>query len=92
MPKYQSKPKVVDAWKLPPDYSHTRGYPDWFIGGLVDGTIVPIPQTDSIHVKSNTGWQQADVGDWLIRSPSGEVYPCKDADFTDNYQAVLVTD
>ena len=43
---------------------------------------------DGIYIETLEGFMRADVGDWIIKGISGELYPCKPDIFALTYEEV----
>jgi hypothetical protein len=52
-----------------------------------DGVYGPTPEKnpDQIIITTLEGDMRADVGDWIIKGVTGELYPCKDSIFRATY-------
>lgn len=43
-------------------------------------------------INTKQGWQNVNVGDWLITNPDGERYPCNNKTFEETYEEVTNDD
>lgn len=55
---------------------------------LIEATQNIGPQYE---ITSKIGRQMVYTGDWLIRNPDGEVYPCDNETFHNTYEEVIDT-
>lgn len=84
MAKFRKKVTVVDAVQVPINFEDC---PEWIVQARASGQLWAV--TDgSLRVKTNHGTTVAKTGDWVIRQPSGEVYPCNAEIFEASYEAV----
>lgn len=82
MTYYRKKPIVVQVFRF-----YVDPMPDWFMAGVRAGAIWinnGSPQTCTIHTLE--GNMRANIGDWIIRSVKGEIYPCKPDIFAETYE------
>lgn len=81
MPKYRSKPKVIEAFRY---YKDCR--PDWFQDKVTTNEII----TYSTHCMIETleGIMRGEVGDYIILGIANEIYPCKSDIFEASYELV----
>lgn len=85
---YKSKPKTIEALKLTVD-TITSMYE--FLNIVSRGSFLDcghgIDPTDGMFkVTTNHGPTVVQLGDFVIKSPSGEFYPCKPEVFETNYE------
>lgn len=78
MARYRSIPTEIDAWQFKP--FDKQPPPKWLAAEHVD--------EDTLVVVTNHGPAQVKVGDWVIRSPEGELYPCQDDVFRKKYELI----
>lgn len=80
---YQTKPEQVEAIQWTGDISVLA---EWMtrLGG-VPIVLSPLP---SVTVQTQRGNVVADVGDWIVRGPGGDFWPCAQAEFAAKYEAV----
>lgn len=83
--KYRKRPLEVDAIRW-------TGENVAAIGHFTDGhrNVGYDPSSHSLFVVTSAGQVRCAAGDWLVRSASGEYYPCKDAIFEQDYEAADV--
>jgi hypothetical protein len=63
--------------------------PKWLRDALVDDVVFPIANgIDNLYVKTRKGLMEAAEGDWIIRGPNNEIYPCKPDIFAMTYEPV----
>lgn len=91
--KYRKKPVVVEAYQWNHRYENYEGAPKWlkdahqlseesqgafFVRiGAEDGTVI-----------TPHGPVAVQPGDWLIKGPQGDLYPCKAYIFEQTYEKV----
>ena len=87
MPKFQTKPVVIEAHQFTVDNNEGR---------LPDSTwafILSIPNSrfvgETLEIPTLEGVMIASLGDWIIKGVQGEFYPCKPDIFEQTYQAVV---
>jgi hypothetical protein len=87
---YKTKPSIIRAvqWK---DGKLTEA-PDWISEALEkppseNGAI--FRWMDDIHIQTLIGIRVAEDGDFIVRGPKGEIYPCKPNQFKETYTEVL---
>lgn len=85
MPKYRSKPVVVEAWHC----VDGAEMPDWIVQAMRDDNLKLIRLMDlgSVYDRFH-GWIFFRIGDWIIRGAEGELYPCRDEVFRKKYEAL----
>ncbi len=83
MNKYRKKPVVVEAMKI-------TNYSAGDIQSLGDGVSIDADENGSLVVFIETleGTMKGNVGDYIIRGVSGELYPCKSDIFNATYESV----
>lgn len=88
--KWQSKPKVIDAW--PVDHllsfasSKWSNLPQEVRDAYENGDLIFL--ADGISVKTLEGSMRANYSDFLIRGIQGEFYPCKRDIFLASYSQI----
>lgn len=90
MAKYRKKPVVIEAfrWTGGPDQTED---PEWIIDAIRSGAATfPNCGTKDVKLKIATleGTMTADVGDFIIKGVSNEIYPCKPDIFELTYEKV----
>jgi len=82
MPKFRKKPVVIDAYCYNQVHSNYR--PDW----LMDAVSANVVSTfeDHAYIHTLEGTMRAELGDWIIRGITGELYPCKPDIFAATYE------
>ena len=95
--KYRKKPVVVEAVQLRWDtWSEmcefagvgkvSEGHPE---GTMHDQNGYPVADGEiAMFVPTLNGVTLARQGDWIIKGPRGDVWPCKPVDFAETYEAV----
>jgi hypothetical protein len=80
---YRTKPDQVEALQWKGDITALA---DWMkrLGG-VPIVLSPLP---AVTVQTQRGNVVANVGDWIIRGPDGDFWPCPAADFAEKYEPV----
>jgi hypothetical protein len=84
MGKFRNRPVVVEAYCF--DQQRDNFRPDWFQDRVTLNVIVTFP--DHAIIRTLEGDMRADLGDWIIKGVSDEVYPCKPEIFAATYEAV----
>ena len=84
MPMFRRKPAELEAFKL---NQYNIAQLERWCGGSIKGTSLPAHQ-QVIDIQTNSGEQRADMGDWIIKGPTGEFYPCKPDIFDALYENV----
>jgi hypothetical protein len=70
-------------------FDTTEELPKWLRDALVDEVIfVALIDIDYIYIKTEEGLMEAAEGDWIIRGPNNEIYPCKPDIFAMTYDPV----
>ena len=86
MSRYRKKPVEVEAFQL-----NRKPWPDWFYQAGVDG-VVTIEFENSgpryATIRTLEGNHRAEPDDYIIRGVKGELYPCKNSRFKENYEEV----
>ncbi len=80
--RYTKRPIVIEALQWDGDL--VVGKPEWFMSCAKLRGIV---ETGELGVTTNHGEVIAKNGDYIILSPSGEVYPCERKTFEMIYEA-----
>lgn len=85
MDKYRKRPVVIEAVQVRHDnLEEIKSLKDVRLG--LDerlGLGGPI----CVYVETLEGTMRGDLGDWIIRGISGELYPCKDSIFRETYES-----
>lgn len=85
--RYVAKPReIIEAFRFGVDQA-----PDWFRdlvdqGDAVIHGIPEAPQYCEINVYDDGTWPIADYGDYVVRYPDGDVFPCKRELFEQIYE------
>ena len=90
MPKFRSKPVVIEAVQFDPYDKHKMRLPDG-VTGVPGGGADNWAYMGCTFFVTTTHGQRTDVvaGDWIIRDPDGNgYYPCKPDIFEATYEAV----
>lgn len=82
--QYRLKYERIDAYcyDLKPDNYR----PDWFMDKLSANEIITYP--DCAICETPEGWARADIGDWIILLPNGDLRTCKRDIFEMLYEAI----
>lgn len=84
---FQRKPITIEAIQL--SVSNLKEIENFLGNGFEFVTGTTVGDDDiSIDLDTLTGPVTAKNGDWLIRGPTGEVYPCPDEIFKLTYDVV----
>lgn len=90
--KYRKKPVVIEAFQYDGDLKGSDGQyyvPDWAIKAYEDNTMYYGEldgQLGELFIKTLEGVHHASVGDYIIQSVNGELYPCKPDIFEKTYE------
>ena len=79
--KFRQKPVVIDA-EL---YEDTK---ESLARVLSLGNGIGIMPNRSLTIRVPEGTIKADIGDWIIKGVTGELYPCKLGTFEQTYERV----
>lgn len=77
--KYRKKPVEIEAFQYDGDMIYSDGTPyapSWALQALESGTMYYEGQAE-LYIKTLEGNHHVSVGDYIIKSVSGELYPCK---------------
>lgn len=92
MSRYRKRPIEVYAerWTEAADHQFIV---DWITGHGGEAKYFPpngldFHSTNVIYVTTLHGKTEAHVGDWIIRGPSGDFWPCKPDIFAESYEPV----
>ncbi len=95
MGKYRKKPIVIEAMRTDGTTKTADAIREWSSGTLRDHwvgtseTSAGKPYGDvAFHTPTLEGSMLAAPGDWIIRGPDGEYYPCKPDIFKQTYEEV----
>lgn len=83
MPKFRSKPNVVEAVQVTesmflgdhPNPEHVTG-------------VIYLPEAKMVQIKTLHGNSFAGIGDWIVSGTCGEKYPVRDDIFQKDYELV----
>lgn len=88
--QYRKKPIVIEAFKWTGGPDQTED-PDWIVQAIKSGGVrfeqVGTPLVGML-IDTLDGTMRADIGDYVIRGITGEIYPCKPAIFEASYDPV----
>lgn len=92
---YRKKPESVDAFQL----IIGALMPGWFIDALQERKVEPVEPMapmnrwaeQGIVVHTPEGMMTAKPGDWIVRSPTGELYPVRADVFAATYEPLGLT-
>jgi hypothetical protein len=100
MPLFRKKPIMIEAVQFfgldvaengchSIHFDTKESLPKWLRDAMLDETIFVV-QGDLEHIMIDTleGVYGAAVGDWIIRGPNNEIYPCKPDIFAMTYDPV----
>ena len=87
--KFRKKPVVVEAVQFLPN----KEAADEVLSLALKGTrcfdlLVDAEGKYSLFIYTLEGKMEANIGDWIIKGVSGEVYPCKPDIFWKTYEVV----
>lgn len=83
MARYRKRPVVIDAVRW--DGRSGTIFP---LAPFENATKPPVVNTDgTLDITTLEGVMTAEVGDWIIKGVSGEIYPCKNDIFEATYEA-----
>jgi hypothetical protein len=99
---FRKKPVEVSAWPLMTAGRDEHGreimriaWPEWVSGALASGRMQFVYAKDGARerivgatIATLEGEMRADLGDWVIRGVTGEIYPCKPDIFEATYEQV----
>lgn len=84
MAMYRKKPVVIEAVQWNGNKASLEA-----IGGLAyGGNRYVLHMEDKLEIPTLEGVMTANIGDWIIKGVSGEVYPCKPDIFEMTYEKV----
>lgn len=93
--KYRKKPVVIEAvrfigWnKLGVSYEKAVDEcPTWLKKAFDSKVVVFKPEKSVVCIKTLEGAMEANIGDYIIKSVNGEIYPCKPNIFKTTYEEV----
>lgn len=85
MAKYRKKPIIVDAIQWNGDnYGEIKIKLDSLAQNLLSSDAL----RTAIYVLTLEGLMKAQIGDWIIKGITGELYPCKPDIFEKTYESV----
>lgn len=82
MAKYRKKPVVIDAVQWDGNMSTLSGL------GTFEGQLRQDLLGDEIDIETLEGTMTANVGDWIVKGVSGELYPVKPDIFEKTYERI----
>lgn len=86
MPKFKSKPKSIEAWQWKGSDAVLQAIQhaedDGRKGSVAKG------ESGALAVMTNHGVSWCARGEWIIKGPTGEMYPCKPDIFDATYEPV----
>jgi hypothetical protein len=83
MRQYRKRPVVIEAIQLTDSaFDGPHPNPEHVVGVIYD------PFTRRAYIDTLEGQMNAQVGDYIIRGVTGELYPCKPDIFAATYDAV----
>ncbi len=85
MMQYRKKEATVDAFRL-----GFEDIPGWFAGMVATGAIKCNLDLGPVTIPTREGSLRANYGDYIIRFPNGDVYPCGAYLFKDLYEGMPV--
>lgn len=88
MARYRTLITEVDAfrWTGGPDQTED---PEWIVQAIKQDRVwFDRGLTVTMMIQNPVGVLHAFPGDWIIREPSGEIFPCKPLRFARNYEEV----
>lgn len=80
MARYRRRPVVIDAVQFTGDNF------DEIASLGADWETYEAEFADFILIETVAGDLRADVGDWVVKDSSGELYPCKPDVFAETYE------
>ena len=83
MSRYRKRPVVIEAFKL-----GTDKYPQWFFDLGLHAGIVRERVCGPVEIETLERTYIANVGDYIVRGVSDELYPCKPDIFERTYEEV----
>lgn len=87
--KFRKKPVVVEAIQFLPNDESARSILQLGSAGSrqIETLISPTGEY-SLYINTLEGKMKAEIGDWIIKGVSGELYPCKPDIFYKTYEMV----
>lgn len=88
MARYRKRPVIIEAFQWTGGIDQTED-PEWIVEAIKRGDVyyqggdVPYLTIDTLE-----GKMRANVGDFIVKGISGEIYPCKPDIFVATYEAV----
>lgn len=70
--KFRKKPVEVEAVRLTTENAHEVA--GW-CGGAVRPNMMNLTPFE-VDLRTNNGWVEAKMGDYIVKSPLGDFYPC----------------
>jgi hypothetical protein len=85
--RYIKRPIIIDAFQWNNEPVDSDALPEWLRASdkvrIVDGPLSKLPE---LAIKTNLGEVLCKAGDYVIKSPSGELYPCDKNTFEGLYE------
>ncbi len=85
--RYTKRPVVIEAFAWNNEPVDAPSLPEWFRAAdasrIVEGPVSKLPE---LAIKTNLGEVLCKAGDYVLRSPSGEIYPCDKHTFETLYE------
>lgn len=86
--KFRKLPIVIDALQFDGTDDNYKMIQLWSGGrAYIRGTKLE-PKDREMEIQTLEGYMRARCGDWIIRGPKGEYYPCKPDIFEMTYEPV----
>lgn len=85
--RYRKKPVVIEALRFESDYPPLGGPGTEKTGERFAGFEIYVDESGPfLLIRSPSGLQRCNHGDWLITGVEGERYPCSDSIFQATYE------
>lgn len=86
--RYTKRPVIIDAFAWNNEPVDDLALPEWFRAAEGKARIVegPVSKLPELAIKTNLGEVLCKAGDYVIKSPSGELYPCDKHTFETLYE------
>ncbi len=93
MSKWRKKPVVVEAWRWDGDFDcKLPEWLHWTTGrSALPKKVGEVCRSRPTHLflgALEDGWEKLYPGQWLIRTPDGDLHPVDDSYFTATYEPV----
>lgn len=86
MSRYRKKPVEVEAWQFRDVGFAMETLPDWLRRAFTAGVV--IHRGNYLEIKTLEGSMRCELGSWVIRGITGEMYPCRNDIFRMTYEEV----